>query len=431
MADHLAPGQAAAREFSPPIVAVGRWTFVGLLLALGVEILRFSLGDFLSVIDPALSIAIDPTQTAARNALAQRLMADDLSKIDDAVAGARAALRNDPLSPDALDLLARASELNGDRDAAAQLMILASRVELRDLSSQLWLLNRDLREARAGSALERIDAILRGQYPQVIEVLAPSLPKILTREPYRFDYVKLLRENPPWRSVWFADLLRRSTELSSLNYLFAELQAGENGPTEKELQVFLTRMTEAGMLDEAYDAWLRSLPSDRRDELEPLYNAKFRYPLTNLPFDWVIRPVPHALVQVGSEGSTPILNVAFLGGRVNFEHISHLLNLAPGAYRFQGRERAQNLENEQGLRWRISCVGPQSATLGASAPMNGDTPWRDFSFDFIVPREECSYQTLVLQLSARTALESEVSGRVSYANLDIREADKNSMLMKP
>jgi hypothetical protein len=431
MTEQRAAGQSSVIEFSLAFIAVGRWAFVGLLLALGVQILRFSLGDFLSVTDPALSMAIDPTQTAARNAMAQRILADDLSKIDDAVAGARAALRDDPLSHDALDLLARTSELNGDEGTAAQLMILASRVDLRDLSSQLQLLNRDLRDARAGPALQRIDAILRGQYPQVIEALAPSLPKILAREPYSFGYVKLLRQNPPWRSVWFVDLLRRSNELSDLNYLFAELQGGENGPTEKELQVFLTRMTEAGLLDEGYDAWLRSLPPERRDELPPLYNANFRYPLTNLPFDWVIRPVPHAVVQVGSQGATPILNVAFLGGRVNFEHISHLLNLAPGAYRFQGRERSQSLQNERGLRWRISCVGAGTATLGASAPLNGETPWRDFSFDFVVLKEQCSYQTLVLELPARTALESEISGEVSYANMDIREADRNSMPMKP
>ena len=89
-------------------------------------------------------------------------------------------------------------------------------------------------------ALNRIDLLLRGQFPQAIEPFAPALAQILTHEPYRLGYVKLLRTNPRWRDVWFVDLLRRSDDLSALTYLFAELQADEPGPTERELQVLLT-----------------------------------------------------------------------------------------------------------------------------------------------------------------------------------------------
>ena len=80
--------------------------------------------------------------------------------------------------------------------------------------------------------------------------------------------------------------------ISALTYLFAELQADEPGPTEGELQVLLSRLTDAGMFDEAHDIWLRSLPADRREEADLLYNQEFRYPRTNLPFDWVIHPSP-------------------------------------------------------------------------------------------------------------------------------------------
>ena len=75
----------------------------------------------------------------------------------------------------------------------------------------------------------------------------------------------------------------------------------------------------------------------------------------------------------------------FLGGPVNFGHVSHLLNLAPGAYQFKGREHSEDLQNELGLRWRIFCIGDTADTLGTTDPMNGDSPWRDFSVDFVVP----------------------------------------------
>jgi hypothetical protein len=299
-------------------------------------------------------------------------------------------------------------------------MRLATRVNLRDLRAQVWLLTQDLRGGRVNSALNRIDLLLRGQFPQAIGPIAPALASILTREPYRSGYVKLLRANPRWREVWFVDLLRRSEDLSALTYLFAELQAGESGPTERELQVLLTRLTDAGMFDEAHDIWVRSLPPDRREEADLLYNEEFRYPLTNLPFDWVILPASNAMVRAGTQNGASTISVDFFGGRVKFEHVSHLLNLAPGPYRFQGRERSQDLHNERGLRWRIACVGDGSETLGTTDLLSGDTPWRIFTVDFMVPTGKCPYQKLVLELPARAALETEVVGRVSYADLDLR-----------
>ena len=418
MTERRTPLRIRGVEFPQATVSLARLVFVGLLLALGVSILRHSLGDLWSEADPALSIAIDPTQASARVAVSERLMAD--SKITDAIVGAREALRYNPLLPQALTLLARSSEQEGDIDRAAQLMSLAARVNLRDLRSQLWLLAQDLRAGRVNSALNRIDLLLRGQFPGAIEPIMPALAQILTHEPYRLGYVKLLRTNPRWREAWFVDLLRRSDDLSALTYLFAELQADEPGPTERELQVLLARLIDAGMFDEAHDIWVRSLPPDRREEADLLYNKEFRYPLTNLPFDWVIPPVSNAMVRLETQKDASTISVDFFGGRVKFEHLSHLLNLAPGPYRFQGRERSQNLQNERGLRWRIACVGGDAETLGTTELVSGDTPWRTFAFDFTVSAGKCAYQTLVLELPARTALETEVVGQVSYADLDLR-----------
>ena len=408
-------------EFAAALVGFARLAFVALLLALGVSILRHSLGDLWGEADPALSIFIDPTQASARIAVSERLLAN--SKITDAIFGARDALRHNPLLPEALTLLARSSEREGDIDRATQLMSLAARVNMRDLRSQLWLLAQDLRGARVNSALDRIDLLLRGQFPQAIGPIAPALAQILTREPYRLAYVKLLRTNPRWREVWFVDLLKNSDDLSGLTYLFAELQAGEPGPTERELQVLLARLIDAGMFDEGHDIWVRCLPPDRREEADLLYNEEFRYPLTNLPFDWVIQPVSNAMVRVESQNgarTTRTISVDFFGGRVKFEHVSHLLNLAPGPYRFQGRERSQDLQNERGLRWRIACVGDDAETLGTTDLVSGDTPWRTFAVDFRVPTGKCPYQSLVLELPARAALETEVVGRVSYADIELR-----------
>jgi hypothetical protein len=395
--------------------------FLGLLFVLGVEILRHSLGDFLGSVNPALAIFVDPAQAEARLSVSKALMVGDPSKVDEVVVGAGRALRTNPLLPDALTLLAHAAEKTGDEARTTRLMTLASRVNLRDTSSQLWLLSYDLRKGNVDSALQRIDVILRGQDGTVISLLEPTLTQILTREPYRLAYAKLLLTNPPWRSGWLDDLVNHTTDLDGLTNLFTEMQAIGAGPTEEELRTVLDRLTREQMFDDAHDIWIRSLPPERREEVGLLYNDGFRDHVTNLPFDWVIEPAPNARVSFeGQSAEQQIMSVDFYGGRVNFKHVSHLLNLAPGPYRFQGREKSQALQNEQGLRWRIACIDRDDETLGTTDLIKGETPWRHFTMDFSVPIGKCFYQNLVLELPARADLEAEVVGRVSYSDLDLQ-----------
>jgi hypothetical protein len=414
--DSTDPSIAIKMMSRPVFVALSRLAMVGLPLVLAVEIVRHSLGDVLSNDNPVLSIIVDPTQSGARLSVSQTLLAGNPPKIDEAVAGARQALDTNPFSPGALTLLARASEQVGDEDRTRRLMTLASRVNLRDVTAQLWVLNRDLSVTDVESALQHINIILRGQNWRVIDYLSQNaLARIVTHEPYRLAYAKLLLTNPAWRPL--TTLMRDSTDLSGLTNLVAELQALGPGPTESELQLVLNKLIDGGMFDEAHDIWIRSLPPERREEADLLYNHGFSYQLTNLPFDWVIEPVPNATVGLETQASTQVMNVDFFGGRVKFEHVSHLLNLAPGSYRFQGRERAQALQNERGLQWRIACAGGEGEDLGTTGPLNGDIAWRPFDVEFTVPAGKCFYQYLVLELRARAALETEVVGRVSYADL--------------
>ena len=143
--DSTDPPIAERMKSRPVFLALSRWGLVGLLLVLGGEIVRHSLGDVLSNENPALSIIVDPTQSGARLSISETLLAGSPPKVDEAVASARQALDTNPLFPGALTLLARASEQVGDEDRTHRLMTLASGVNLRDLRAQLWLLSNDLR----------------------------------------------------------------------------------------------------------------------------------------------------------------------------------------------------------------------------------------------------------------------------------------------
>jgi hypothetical protein len=406
--------------FQLALAPVG-WLFFAALLALfAINAIRLSVGDLLSVSNPELAIMFDPGQSAVRVTLSQRAYLEDISRLDEATAGARDALDHNPLAPEALTLLGRFAQEKDDDRQAADLMRLASRVNLRSLEPQIWLLDRDIRRGDVAPALQRIDILFRGQSSGTLGPLVLALAPALTSEPYRLGFTGLLRANPKWRAYVLDELSARSSDLPGLNALFAALQAGDNPPTAPELAAFLTRLITGGMLDQAYLAWTKSLPPERLRRQEYLYNARFQYAMTNLPFDWVFAPVSGALIGVSTENGRRILNVDFFGGRVPFQNVSHLLTLAPGPYRFSGLERSENLQNERGIWWRLFCVGKPADSLAATDLQTDEKPWREFTVDFDVPRDNCPYQELVLELPARVVRETEIIGGVSYANLEIK-----------
>jgi len=173
----------------------------------------------------------------------------------------------------------------------------------------------------------------------------------------------------------------------------------------------------SGQGEEAYVVWTQSLPPERLSTLGYLYNAGFEYPVSHLPFDWVFGRVESAMVELSSE-SPPVLKLGFVGGRVSQPLVSHLIALPPGTYRFTGREQSYSLANERGLRWRISCLKDPDGSLLETPPLLGDTPWRTFAVTFDV-NLDCPVQNLQLELPARVALEQEVSGEASFADLSI------------
>ena len=402
-----------------PLAPIGWLSLAALLALLAINVIRLSVGDLLSASNPELAITFDPGQAAAQVTLSQRTYLEDVSRLDEATAGARQALVANPLTPEALTLLGRVAQGKDDDQRALELMRLASRVNLRSLEPQIWLLDRDIRHGDVALALQRIDILFRGQTSGT-DPLVLALAPALTSEAYQRGFVALLRTNPKWRASILGELAARSSDLPGLDALFAALQAGDNPPTTPELATFLTRLINGGMLDQAYLAWTKSLPAERLQRQDYLYNSRFQYALTNLPFDWVFAPVSGALIGVSTENGGRILNVDFFGGRVPFQNVSHLLTLAPGPYRLSGLERAENLQNERGLWWRLFCVGKPADQLAATDLLTSEKPWREFAVDFDVPRDNCPYQELILELPARVVLETEIIGGVSYANFEIK-----------
>ncbi|HVB84175.1 MAG TPA: hypothetical protein VND63_04785, partial [Rhodanobacteraceae bacterium] len=162
-----------------------------------------------------------------------------------------------------------------------------------------------------------------------------------------------------------------------------------------------------------------SLGPAQRAHLDNVYNGDFRDPVSGRGFDWRLGYVPGAELRVVPRTDTPgqALEVHFLDQRVPFSgQVSELLALAPGHYRLSGLARLDDLRNERGLRWTVSCAG-DGTLLGATARLRGSQPWRAFDTDFSVPATGCGAQWLRLGLAWRIPAEQWADGRAWYTDL--------------
>lgn len=342
-----------------------------------------------------------------------------------AVARARARLRAEPLSAEAYAVLALAAEKAGEDERAGRLMAIAAAWWPRDFLVRTWLLARELRRGDLRAAMAQLDLALRVR-PDSLDALTAALSPLLTEPAYRLALTERLAGDPPWRTRFIQVALRLWREPEGLIALLDHLQATPSGLDPEELRPYLTRLLAAGQVDEAYAAWLRSLPAEARASLGYLYNGDLRRPVTQMPFDWRMPALPGAKAVVSGTGGGPVLSVGFLGGRVAGQPVVHELVLAPGNYRLTGRVRADRLRSERGIRWRVACLTDPRGALGASDAFAGTAAWRDFALNFTVPEEGCPAQSLGLEADARTALETQVSGVVSFSELDIIPLDGGS-----
>jgi hypothetical protein len=350
--------------------------------------------------------------------LAAEAFARQPPDLDATRAHARAALKSDPLASSALTLLGRVAEAAGDAAQAEKLMELAAATASRDLLAHAWMLDHEARAAEPAAAVARLDWILRMTPQGGLDAVLPQVAPIFDSLAFVAPLAAALSRDPPWRGPVLGYLTRRRDNTRSLMALFNGLQAGASPPTAREMAPYLRRLVSEGWVEHAYVEWLMHTPPKRLENAGLLYNARFQHPIENMPFDWTFGQSPGVLVRIGREQDQSQLSVNFFGNRIAPTIADHLLMLPPGQYRFSGRQRAQNLETERGLRWRVSCWESPAASIAETPFLAGEQPWRPFSVEFTVS-DTCRAQNLQLELPARVALERVIAGTASFTGLSL------------
>lgn len=336
---------------------------------------------------------------------------------------AEEALRVDPLDVRSLKLLARIANLEGRDDETRALLEAAAARSARDAEIQVLLIEILIAESAFADALARIDALMRAR-PQLRDPLGEIMIMLAPDPGFREALVAILAREPPWRGQWLVRLAREG-DIAIVSVVLDALRRTPAPPAAAETGALVDRHISEGQIARAYGTWLASLPPERLAQVRDINNGGFEAAPDGLAFDWRLGRLRNVEIRRSERTDTTgghALRVDFGGGRARFSHVSQVLFLPPGSFRLTGQARMQNLRTARGLRWRVACATGDRRRLGESPALRGTTPWQQFHFDFTV-EEGCDGQILRLELDARAALDTEISGQALFDDLVIERLE--------
>jgi len=411
----------------------GKWLprFVAVLAGLWLAwtVVANTAADNLANTDAEEALSWRNTSSAMVSLARQKLIADGLQEnAADIRRLAEDALRTAPLQSRALAMLALLAETEEGQERAGRLMKLAADRSRRDGLVEVWSFYRAAKLGEFDRAVAHADAVLRSR-PNLRDQIAPTLISFAMDNEAKSAVVGILAQQPPWRG-WYLGELAKQTDDPGLAYgVYADLGKTSQPPNDKELGSYLNNLIGAVRFDQAYLTWINFLPEDRRRNIRFAYNGDFEYLPTGLPFDWSIAPVAGASTEIVERNDIEnghAVRVEFANRRVGYRHLRKLMMLPPGPYQLTGSAMAQDLENERGLVWRVSCAEMDRQRLAETVPIKGTTDWHEISIGFEVPQTGCRAQWLTLELAARVALEEQIGGEVWFDDLAVtRISQKN------
>ena len=252
--------------------------------------------------------------------------------------------------------------------------------------------------------------------------LFPVVASFAEAEDSSAPLVDVLAQNPPWRYELLTLVGEKSAQADTGYRLLSALQKRGSTVTTAELRPYLNRLITERTYDKANFVWLDFLSDVELRKAAFVFDGEFALDLGNRYFDWTHDPLKNVDLRIvpRASGSTDrVLRVEFASGRTAFSHFYQILRLSPGGYVLSGEAKAENLDNEGGLVWRLYCISKETTLIAESPRNSGTAAWGTFDKSLEVPPVNCDTQKLRLELNARAVFDQQISGRAFYDNIAI------------
>jgi hypothetical protein len=307
---------------------------------------------------------------------------------------AQRALRANPMDATAVQVAGIAADHAGQSVKALELLSLSNQVSRRDIVTQSWLLQHDLKVANYPSAMAHIDAILR-TYPDTSKAVFPVLASIASDPRADVPIANQLSTLPPWRAGFLALLADKSDPAVSFNIL-SQLNAGPTKLTDAEITGYLNKLMSLKQYDKAFLGWLLFMPQGRLASFKGLYDGDFDSLPGPQPFNWVLAGGVGGTVNVRPSASRPrdqALQITYDGFSSPTLAYQWMV-LPPGPQRLSMDALYETPEVRDRLIWQVTCAESGVALLQMKMPAGGS--WKRYSQDFTVPDTGCGAQQLIL-----------------------------------
>ncbi|NVD44395.1 hypothetical protein [Qipengyuania atrilutea] len=352
-----------------------------------------SLGNVIVRVDPQTALLLSPENAQIEAAYASNtyLNLSTQRERDEALLQARSAIIKDATAVDGLLTLAIDSEIDGDRDRAADIFEHVSRLTRREYRAQIWAIEEAVARGDITQAIKAYDLALRVS-EQGRRVLFPVLAKAINESKIRRQLIDVLGTRPIWEKEFVNYLVANPAEPEALIALFNE---GEGAG------ITIDSVSRSKIVDALYDsekadaAWayyrsfrgIQSADSSRDPEFT--YEGDGRS-----TFDWRASDAPEVYAAI---------NPAPEGGTVEFTFPSSGLvkvleqgqRLPPGRYRFRATGSSAQNQTDANPFWIITCAnGSEVARI--NLPEESGADWQ-FAGIVEIPRD-CFSQNLALML---------------------------------
>jgi hypothetical protein len=335
---------------------------------------------------------------------------------------ASASWLDNPLDARAPRLLGQTAE---DTDSGRALMRRARVLSMHETLAVYWLMQDAFLGGDMETTLAYSDILLRA-HPELATFVVP----VLTRAAARPDGLRFLKtaleRRPPWRSDFFQAICPGLGDMGLPKELLSDLVAAGAPPAQEEVAPYLNCLVSRGDYALARTVWLDALHGADAGRANLLWDGNFHARSSGALFDWGWRADGGVRVEYDDApdrtGQTA-LRLDFLDQFINVLEVTQTVVLRPGEYVLSG-ELTGEFSARHGLRWSIACAARPGASFATSDRLFGrQNGWKQFSFAFKVPAENCPAQILSLGIDSVSDSERIVSGAAWFANLELKVRD--------
>jgi tetratricopeptide (TPR) repeat protein len=303
-----------------------------------------------------------------------------------------------PVDPRAVSLLGETALREGNVDKAKTLFSEALAQSPTELHSLKRLIALELGEGQIGSALSRMNVLLKrwpGRFGEFSEVFPPLMA---TLTGYNAVLVAAAQD-AAWRGRLLS-FLASDTQTAVLAYrLLLDLRDSDPPVADSEVDRVITLLMSKGQSQLAYQAYVLTRAYDPRENIGYVTNSTFGQTAASSPFDWSLSRLAGmdaAMVGEGEgPGGTGGLRIEFRRKPVKGTIAQQMLMLPTGAYELLTESTTRGLETPKGLTWTVTCMSAR-APLAALVVEPGRYDRRPASIAFNVPAEGCEAQRLRL-----------------------------------